>query len=336
MSDYTQELSELGDLLDNATAASLSGPEWQINMTICDLVNANHALCDDVARALQRKLQSGNPKVTQLALVVADTLVKNGAPAMHAQMASRSFLNEVAALTDGSMGVDVQNKALELIKQWADAFANTPLSSFQDTYRQLKIQGVVFPEIENEVPVFTPPSSASAHASSHAHASARDSDAPPPPKRTREEHIAKLRQDLEVVLDKISRMRNLRATGVESEELEDAVDFLRQCQPRMNTLIEGGIAGKLDERTLEECLNVNDQLIKALSECRQPLEAQADMINFDSPQRTHAKAPASGAGGISEAARAFERMDVNGLPGARKSSSPRRPPRSEDSGDVFV
>lgn len=32
------------DLIDKATAEHLRGPEWQLNMAVCDMANANHAL----------------------------------------------------------------------------------------------------------------------------------------------------------------------------------------------------------------------------------------------------------------------------------------------------
>lgn len=208
-------------------------------------------------------------------LVLTETVVKNGPPAVHAQVASRAFVTEVAALTDGSLGVDVQHKALELIKQWADAFTgDVAYAAFQDTYRQLKIQGVVFPEAEQEVPIFTPPSSAAAAAggssrggdafgtsSSSRSTTPRGGPSPraadgKPSASTREQQIAKLHADLQVVMEKIDLYRDFRAQGESDSSYEDVVDFLRQCQPRMNTLIEGGIVGKIDEQTLEQCLNV--------------------------------------------------------------------------------
>lgn len=220
-------------------------------------------------RFLQRRLQSGSPRSTLLALVLTETVVKNGPPAIHSQVGSRTFLNEVAALTDGSMGFDVQNHALVLIKQWADAFASSTLTAFQDTYRQLKLQGIVFPDVENDAPVFTPPSSTSAAAPSARSLSRGDSLERSPASTAaasstasgmtrREQQLAKLHADLKVVMERISQLRSLLARGQSGEELENVLDFLHQCQPRMNTLIEGGVMGKIDERTLEECLNVSD------------------------------------------------------------------------------
>lgn len=217
-------------------------------------------------RALQRKLQSETPRVVLQALVLVEALVKNGSPALHTHVGARSFLNAVAALTDGSLGFDVQKQSLLLIKQWADAFAGgaaPQLTAFQDVYRQLKLQGAEFPELENDAPVFTPPQS-SVPASGSFRGNAATMVAPPPSggasfdvgKRTREQQIQKLHADLEVVMEKIALLRDTWSSGAQDEELEDVLDFLRQCQPRMNTLIEGGIMGKIDEKTLEKCLTV--------------------------------------------------------------------------------
>ncbi|EGZ17164.1 hypothetical protein PHYSODRAFT_300330 [Phytophthora sojae] len=249
MAEYSTEAE---DLVLRATDETLAGPEWALNMALCDCANAQHAACDDIVRLLQRRLQSGQPKVALLALVLTETLVKNGPAAVHSLVGSRLFLNEVAALSDGSLGVDVQNQALLLIRQWADAFMGGELHAFQDVYRQLKLQGVAFPEVENDVPIFTPPSSTTA--ASREESSAGFAAAAP--RRTREQQLEKLHADLKVVQEKIKLLRELHTKGQTGEQLEDVLDFLRQCQPRMNTLIEGGVMGKIDERTLEECLTV--------------------------------------------------------------------------------
>ncbi|TMW62941.1 hypothetical protein Poli38472_005559 [Pythium oligandrum] len=308
--NYAQELAEIGELIEKATDASLHEPEWHLNLLICDTANSNAAMCDSIVRALHQKLQSGSPRTSLMTLILAETLVKNGSTPVHTQVGSRAFLQEVAGLTDGSMGFDVQNKALELIKQWADAFGGSSLTAFQDTYRMLKIQGVAFPDVENDVPVFTPPTSVPS--GSMASAAPASSASRP---STREQQIAKLHSDLRVVSEKMELYRDLKARGeTTTEAMEDVLDFLRQCQPRMNTLIEGGIMGKLDERTLEDCLNVsgllhsvnlaeysfistaqvNDNLIKALDDAasiQSSGAAQGDLISFESPKRQAAAQP---------------------------------------------
>ncbi|KAF4321437.1 hypothetical protein G195_005346 [Phytophthora kernoviae 00238/432] len=296
MDEYSQDVAEAENLVARATDEQLTGPEWALNMAICDCANAHHEVCDDIVRFLQRRLQSGSPRVALLALVLTETVVKNGPPAIHAQVGSRAFLTEVAALSDGSLGVDAQNQALLLIRQWADAFNGGELQAFQDVYRQLKMQGVVFPEVENDVPVFTPPTStASAAAAPMTSGRAEDyaAIAAAPVRRSREQQLEKLHADLKVVVEKTGQLRDLHSRGRTGEQLEDVLDFLHQCQPRMNTLIEGGIMGKIDERTLEECLNVNDNLMKALEESKVKTD---DMMRFDSPPRAGNRAVGLSAG----------------------------------------
>ncbi|TYZ60785.1 hypothetical protein PybrP1_006418 [[Pythium] brassicae (nom. inval.)] len=288
-----QSIAQAEQLVEQATASSLSGPEWALNMAVCDLSNADPAIGEMVVRALQRKLQDESPRVVLHALILVEALVKNGSPALHAHVGARSFLNAVAALTDGSLGFDVQKQSLLLIKQWADAFAGAgALSAFQDVYRQLKLQGADFPELENDAPVFTPPpSSLPAVATA---ASGFDSVAAG--KRTRAQQLEKLHADLAVVMDKAAQLRDIWTGGAQGEALEDALDFLRQCQPRMNTLIEGGIMGKIDEKTLEKCLTANDHLLKVLEECRSGGSGSRhseDLMSFDSPPRAGRKSDVS-------------------------------------------
>ncbi|TDH66787.1 hypothetical protein CCR75_001605 [Bremia lactucae] len=249
MADDMLKLAEVENLVARATDEALDGPEWALNMALCDYANAYQSICDDIVRLLQRQLQSGNPKVTFLALVLTETVVKNGPALIYSSVASRCFLHQVAILSNGSLGVDVQHQALILIRQWADAFQS---GAFYDIYQQLQVQGVVFPELENNAPVFTPPSSTT---------SLKEEMALKPKRHSREQQLQKLHADLKVVQQKIKILRDLYASTQDEKELDDVVDFLRQCQPRMNTLIEGGIMGKVDEYTLEECLNVREDIL---------------------------------------------------------------------------
>ncbi|KAG6611885.1 TOM1 protein 2 [Phytophthora cinnamomi] len=246
--------TEAEELVLRATDEALAGPEWALNMALCDCANAQPAACADIVRLLQRRLQSGQPKVALLALVLTETLVKNGPAAVHALVGSRPFLGDVAALADGGLGVDVQDRALLLIRQWADAFKGGELLAFQDVYRQLKLQGVAFRRRRT-----TRPSS----------------------RRRR-----RLRRRPGTTL---FELRGAAHQGADGEQLEDVLDFLRQCQPRMNTLIEGGIMGKIDEHTLEECLNVNDNLMKTLEECSKT--KTNDMMTFSTRRRARTERP---------------------------------------------
>ncbi|KAI9912439.1 hypothetical protein PsorP6_005536 [Peronosclerospora sorghi] len=284
MSDYAQEVTKVYKLVACATDESLTEPHWALNMEICDCANAYDAVCDDIVRFLQHRLQRGQPKVALWTLILIETVVKNGPPAIHSRVGAREFLDEIVALSVGSLDVDVRNQALMLIRQWAEVFKDSELQTFQDVYTELKLQGVEFPAVESEVPFFTPPPSATKLVSpSGRDESSQLSGAAAPGKRTREQQIEKLHADLEVVQQKIKLLKDLFAGDQTTDELDDILDFLHQCQPRMNTLIEGGIMGKIDESTLDMCLNVNDHLMKTLEECRKTQVKH--MMASDSPSR---------------------------------------------------
>lgn len=44
MASYEQDAADAEDLVARATDEQLQGPEWQLNMAICDMANANHAM----------------------------------------------------------------------------------------------------------------------------------------------------------------------------------------------------------------------------------------------------------------------------------------------------
>lgn len=43
--------------------------------------------------------------------------------------------------------------------------------------------------------------------------------------------------------------------------LADVREFLELCKPRLVTLIEAGIEGRLDDKTLERCLQVRERVV---------------------------------------------------------------------------
>jgi hypothetical protein len=204
------------------------------------------------------KIQSDSAKVVLLALTLIENLMKNGSETLHVQV-SRQCLKEIASLTDGRMGFDIQTKALSLIEQWGKEFTSSSLTAFQDMYQQLKLRGDILPEKGNILPLCLDRSSSS---SSFSRSSGKTSDK----KQNLSAQVQKLHEDFKVVIEKINLYKDLRTKEKTDEEIEDVLDFLRQCQPRMNTLIEGGLSGKLDEKTLEKCLNVS-KIVVILDPC---------------------------------------------------------------------
>mmetsp|Transcript_11454 Transcript_11454/g.26061 ORF Transcript_11454/g.26061 Transcript_11454/m.26061 type:complete len:524 (+) Transcript_11454:46-1617(+) len=155
--------TELGRLVENCTSDLLIGPDWGANMNVCDQINA---LGEDGSReglkCMRKRLKHKNPKVQILTLTLLETAMKNCGINFHLQVASSEFMKELAAIGGKKIAVDgnVQEKALELIQAWAEAFheLRDDLPMFDEVYHKLKAEGIRFParNVDAMPPLFTP------------------------------------------------------------------------------------------------------------------------------------------------------------------------------------
>ncbi|KAL0375415.1 UNVERIFIED_CONTAM: TOM1-like protein 6 [Sesamum radiatum] len=100
--------------VEKATSEFLIGPDWTLNIDICDTINSNQMLAKDVVKAVKKRLQHKNPKVQLLALTV---LTKYTA-------GDGQDCKEKGKLSFITLGTDmhVRDKILVLIGSWREAF----------------------------------------------------------------------------------------------------------------------------------------------------------------------------------------------------------------------
>ncbi|CDP06410.1 unnamed protein product [Coffea canephora] len=84
--------------VEKATSEFLIGPDWTMNIDICDTLNSNQWLAKDVVKAVKKRLQHKNPKVQLLALTLLETMVKNCGDYVHFQIADRNILQEMVKI----------------------------------------------------------------------------------------------------------------------------------------------------------------------------------------------------------------------------------------------
>lgn len=216
-------------------------------------------------------LQGAVAKSVLHALRLLGFIVEKGSNRVLSLAGRRPFLGSIVALTDGTKGVEVQSKSLLLIRQWGEQYKDSENKNFHDTLSMLQRQGIQFPEFGDE----------DVKASAQVENKLSDSCSRDPSDTRhgefrqeltkRERQIAKLQADLANVMEKMTTVNELleNADPKDDEQLENLYEFLRQCRPRMNALIEGGLQGRISEEMLEECLNVKlanmciDTLIKS-------------------------------------------------------------------------
>ena len=185
----TPETDAIDRLVNRATADSLScDAQWDLMLEIVDRINScstQPELLDTVALALRRQLLMKSHSTTMLALTLAEVLIKNCREPMHQRIGSTLFMATMKtvarrAASIGRDSIEEGNKALELIKDWGEAFlslADKPHARvFVHTYRDLRQQGVRFSGAEHETegkpPVLNVPASSSSSSSVPAAAAA--------------------------------------------------------------------------------------------------------------------------------------------------------------------
>uniref|UniRef100_A0A6N2KLY0 VHS domain-containing protein n=1 Tax=Salix viminalis TaxID=40686 RepID=A0A6N2KLY0_SALVM len=108
--------------VDKATSDLLIGPDWTMNIDICDSVNSNYWQAKDVVKALKRRLQHKSPRVQLLSLTLLETMVKNCGDYVHFQIAERNILGEMVKIVKKKTDMHVRDKILALIDSWQEAF----------------------------------------------------------------------------------------------------------------------------------------------------------------------------------------------------------------------
>ncbi|CAH1794343.1 unnamed protein product [Owenia fusiformis] len=158
----------VGQLIDQATDASLASENWALNMEICDIINETEDGPKDGIKAIRKKLTMNagkNYSVVMYTLTVLETCVKNCGRRFHVHVANKDFLHELIKIIGPKNDPPqvVQEKILSLIQTWADAFRGSPeLKEVEKQYLDLKQKGIEFPmtDLDTLAPIHTPAKSA--------------------------------------------------------------------------------------------------------------------------------------------------------------------------------
>ncbi|CAI9093502.1 OLC1v1029011C1 [Oldenlandia corymbosa var. corymbosa] len=286
-------------MVERATSDMLIGPDWAMNIEICDMCNHDPAQAKDVVKGLKKRLGSKNPKVQLLALTLLETIVKNCGDIVHMHVAEKDLLHEMVKIVKKKPDFHVKEKILILIDTWQEAFGG-PRARYPQyfaAYQELLRLGAVFPQrSERSAPVFTPPQTQPLssipqnlrNAEARQEAAESSTEAEYPTLSLTE--IQNARGIMDVLAEMLNALDPENKEGLRQEVIVDLVDQCRTYKQRVVHLVNS----TADESLLCQGLALNDDLQRVLAkheaiasgksvQIEKPKSEPGKIINNDSP-----------------------------------------------------
>ncbi|KAM0892523.1 hypothetical protein ACQ4PT_025695 [Festuca glaucescens] len=258
--------SSLSSSVVRATSDVLIGPDWAMNLEICDTLNRDPGQTKDVVKSLKKRIAHKNSKVQLLALTLLETMIKNCGDIVHMQVAERDILHDMVKIVKKRPDYHVKDKILTLIDTWQEVFGGVRARypQYYAAYQELLRAGTVFPlRSEGSVPVLTPPQTQPLQnyppALRDVHHEAPESSVQDFPAISMTE-IQNARGIMDVLSEMLNALDPSKKEELRQEVIIDLVDQCRSYKQRAVQLVNSSS----DEELLSQGLSLNDDLQRVL------------------------------------------------------------------------
>jgi len=242
------------------------GPDWAVNLEICDILNADVWQTKDVVKAVKKRLQNKDPKVQFFALTLLETMMKNCGEYVQFEVAEQHVLQEMVKIIQKKNDMQVRDKILLLLDSWQEAFGGpgSKYPQYHWAYLEVKTTGVVFPKRPMDAPpIFTPPAT-------------HNSETYGSPRYSAGSLSDRMSSDVETLslgdLNKIRNVTDLLNDMVYALNPSDRMaindeiitDLVTQCRSNQQKLLQF-VSSSGNEQLLKQGLETNDLLQSVLS-----------------------------------------------------------------------
>ncbi|KAJ4885961.1 ENTH/VHS/GAT family protein [Raphanus sativus] len=253
-------------LVDRATSDMLIGPDWAMNLEICDMLNHEPGQYREVVSGIKKRLTSKTTKVQLLALTLLETMLNNCGELIHMQLAEKDILHKMVKMVKRKPNIQVKEKILILIDTWQESFSGPQgrHPQYYAAYQELLRAGIVFPQRPPPTTVSsgqTGPSSAYNQNARNARQEANDTSTESEFPTLSLTEIQNAKGIMDVLAEMLNAIDGSNKEGLKQEVIVDLVSQCRTYKQRVVHLVNS----TSDESLLCQGLALNDDLQRLLA-----------------------------------------------------------------------